>query len=231
MRAPAGRAFDRRRLLRVYRRLHRRFGPAGWWPGKTPFEVCVGAILTQNTSWRNVERALAVLRARGRLSFEGLRSLTARRLAPLLRPAGTFRVKARRLHAFVRFLGREFGGRVEGMTAVDGADLRARLLAVHGIGPETADSIALYAAGHPLFVIDAYTRRVFSRLGALAGDETYDQAQRFFMDRLPRDATLFNDFHAQVVRLGKEHCRPRPRCARCPLDDLCPRHGVREVRA
>lgn len=226
MRATARRGDDRRRLLGVYRRLRRRYGPAGWWPADTPFEVCVGAILVQNTSWRNVERALAVLRARGVLSFEGLRTLTPGRLAPLLRPAGTFRVKARRLHAFVRFLGREHDGRAAALAGVDAGVLRRDLLRVHGIGPETADSIALYAGGHPLFVVDAYTRRVFARLGHLRGDETYDAAQRYFVERLPREAALFNDFHAQIVRLGKDHCRARPRCARCPLDAICPRVGV-----
>ena len=158
-------------------------------------------------------------------------------------------MKARRLRAFLDFLGAEYGGRVEEMGAEDPAALRRKLLAVPGIGPETADSIALYAAGKPLFVVDAYTRRVFSRLGLLRSDragrarpispgtprgsrlrlrrrEGYDQVQRFLMDRLPLDAALYNDYHAQLVRLGKDHCRPRPRCAGCPLDDLCPKRGL-----
>jgi endonuclease III related protein len=236
----------RRRLLRVYRRLRARYGHAGWWPGDSSFEVCVGAILVQNTAWANVERTLASLRQRGLLSFEPLRRRPPSRLAPLLRSSGTFRVKARRLRAFLDFLGSEYGGKVEAMAAEDPARLREKLLAVPGIGPETADSIALYAAGHPFFVVDAYARRVFSRLGLLpgegradrarpgssgdgprgAGPKAYDQAQRFLMDRLPRDAALFNDYHAQLVRVGQETCRPRPRCAECPLDDLCPKQGL-----
>jgi endonuclease-3 related protein len=135
-------------------------------------------------------------------------------------------VKARRLRAFLDFLGSEYGGRVEMMGAESTRELRAKLLAVSGIGPETADSIALYAASHPVFVVDAYTRRVVSRLGLLRGDESYAEIQRFFEDRLPRDPDLLGDYHAQLVRLGKDHCRPRPRCPGCPLDDLCPRRGV-----
>jgi endonuclease-3 related protein len=209
-------------LARVYRRLRARFGPAGWWPGESPFEVCVGAILVQNTAWANAERALEALRRRRLLSFEALSRVPASRLAPLLRSSGTFRVKARRLRSFLDFLGAEYGGRVEGMAEESPAVLRRKLLAVPGIGPETADSIALYAASHPVFVVDAYTRRVFSRLGLLRGHEAYGDVQRLFEDRLPRDAGLFNDYHAQLVRLGKDHCRPRPRCDGCPLEDICP---------
>jgi len=214
-------------LRAIYRRLVRHFGPAGWWPGETPFEVCLGAILVQNTSWTNVERALECVRGAGRLSFEGLSALSAARMAALIRPSGTFRVKAARVRAFLDFLGSSYGGRVEAMRAEDPWVLRRRLLGVHGIGPETADSIALYAAGQPLFVVDAYTRRAFTRLGLLpSGALRYDEVQRFFMDRLPRDAALFNDYHAQIVRLGKEICRPRPRCGACPLETICPKRGV-----
>ena len=214
-------------LRAIYRRLVRHFGPAGWWPGETPFEVCLGAILVQNTSWTNVERALECVRGAGRLSFEGLSALSAARIAALIRPSGTFRVKAVRVRAFLDFLGSAYGGRVEAMRAEDPWVLRRRLLGVHGIGPETADSIALYAAGQPLFVVDAYTRRAFTRLGLLqSGALGYDEVQRFFMDRLPRDAALFNDYHAQIVRLGKEICRPRPRCGACPLETICPKRGV-----
>lgn len=205
----------------VYERLRTRFGHAAWWPGRTAFEVCVGAILVQNTAWSNVEKALASLRGARRLSYRGLRDLEPARIAPLIRSAGSFNVKARRLAAFVAFLGSEYGGRVAAMAADGAGTLRLKLLTVHGIGPETADSIVLYAARLPLFVIDAYTRRVCSRLGLLAGDEPYDEAQRFFMDRLPRDVDLWADFHAQLVKLAKETCRPRPRCEQCPLLDLC----------
>jgi endonuclease-3 related protein len=212
----------RRLLLLVYRRLLTGFGHAGWWPGESPFEVCVGAILVQNTAWTNVERALDALRRRGLLSFEGLRRLPPSRLARLVRPSGTFRVKATRLRALLDFLGREYGGRVEAMRDEEPGRLREKLLAVRGVGPETADSIALYAAGHPLFVVDAYTRRVFTRLGLLRGGESYGDVQRLFTDALPRDAPLYNDYHAQIVRLAKDVCRPLARCRDCPLQDLCP---------
>ena len=188
--------------------------------------MCVGAILVQNTSWRNVEKALELLRARGLLSFEALDALGVRALAPLVRSSGVFRVKARRLRAFLDFLGERFSGRVEEMGAVPTPALREALLAVHGIGPETADSIALYAAGVPVFVVDAYTRRVLARLGLVRGDEPYDEVQAFFHRRLPADAALFNDFHAQLVRLAKEVCRPRPLCDGCPLARVCARRGV-----
>lgn len=220
----------RRRLLMIYRRLLRRQGHAGWWPGETAFEVCLGAILTQNTSWTNVEKALAVLRDRALLAFAPLRAISAETLAPLIRSSGYFNVKARRVGAFLAFLEGEYGGRVEAMAREEPLVLRHKLLAVAGIGRETADSIVLYAAGLPVFVVDAYTRRIFSRLGLIRGDEDYDDIRAFFERSLPKDAALFNDYHAQIVLLGKDVCRPVPRCAACPLDDLCVRRGVRTAR-
>lgn len=213
-------------LADVYRVLRRHRGPAGWWPGESPFEVCVGAILVQNAAWSNVEKALAALRGAGRLSYAGIAALPVHELAELIRPAGCHTVKARRLAAFVEWLGRECGGRVEALSGRDPLAVRASLLAVHGVGRETADSIALYAAGLPLFVIDAYTRRVFARLGLVEGGEPYDALQRRFMDALPRDAALFNDYHAQIVGHAKDVCRKRPLCDRCPLSPVCPRIGV-----
>lgn len=186
----------------------------------------MGAILTQNTSWSNVEKALGVLRRRGRLSYQGLRGLPPSRIAPMIRSSGYFNVKARRVKAFLDFLGAEYGGRVEPMAGEDPRILRSKLLAVDGIGRETADSIVLYAAGLPLFVVDAYTRRVFGRLGLLRGDEAYDEIQDFVMTRLPPHVELYNDYHAQIVKLGKDVCRPRPRCGLCPVHNLCPRRGV-----
>ena len=212
-------------LRAVYGRLLDRQGHSAWWPGESPFEVCLGAILTQNTAWTNVEKALVVLRREGLLSYEALRDVPEARLAELIRPAGTYRIKAARVKAFLDFLGREYGGRVEAMGDEEPWTLRRKLLEVPGIGPETADAIALYAAGRPLFVVDAYTRRVFARLGLLRGDEDYADVQRFFMDRLPADAALFQDYHAQIVRLAKDVCRPAPRCAECALDDVCVRGG------
>ena len=213
----------------MYRILRRAHGKAAWWPGETPFEVCLGAILTQNTSWTNVEKALDSLRSRGLLSFAALARLRAARLAPLIRSSGYFNVKARRVKSFLDFLFREYAGRVAPMASEQPQTLRAKLLDVKGIGPETADSIVLYAAKLPLFVVDAYTRRIFSRLGYLRGDEDYDAMQRFFMERLPHDALIYNDYHAQIVLLGKNTCRKRPRCAACPLERRCEKRGVAMV--
>lgn len=215
----------RQALLRIYRRLLRARGHAGWWPGGGAFEVCVGAVLVQNTAWSNAEKALAVLRRRGLLEFAALRALSAEELAPLIRSSGCFNVKARRLAALLAFLD-AFGGRPEAMAGEDPLALRERLLAVPGVGRETADSIALYAAGLPLFVVDAYTRRVFARLGLLEGEETYDEVQAFFMRNLPREVPLYNDYHAQIVLLAKDFCRPKPLCGQCPLSDFCPREGL-----
>ncbi|HET9317656.1 MAG TPA: hypothetical protein VFQ51_18835 [Vicinamibacteria bacterium] len=216
----------RPRVIEVYQRLRDRFGPAGWWPAETPFEVCLGAILTQNTAWTNVEKALRAIRARRLLSHRALFRVRPAVLARLIRPSGTFEVKARRVRAFLEFLDSEYGGVAERMSSTRVDVLRAALLRVHGIGPETADCIVLYAAGLPSFVVDAYTRRVFERLGLLRGGESYEDVQRFFHERLPADAALFNDYHAQVVRLAKDVCRPRPLCASCPLDAVCARVGV-----
>lgn len=213
-------------LRRIYGRLLAHFGHAGWWPGRSALEVCLGAILTQNTSWTNVEKAIAELRREGALSWKALRAMPTSRLARLVRSSGTYNVKARRLRAFLDFLGREHGGRVASMAREDPWELRARLLGVDGVGKETADSILLYGAGLPLFVVDAYTRRAFARLGLVRGDEPYDTLQAFFMERLPPDAALYNDYHAQIVRLAKEVCRPQPRCGTCPLEDRCAKRGV-----
>jgi endonuclease III related protein len=210
----------------VYERLRGRFGHAGWWPAETPFEVALGAILVQNTSWTNVLRVLAGLRGRGLLSHGALFPLAVPELAELFRASGTFNVKARRVRAFLDFMEGAYGGVIERMASEDPAVLRASLLAVPGIGPETADCIVLYAAGHPSFVVDAYTRRVFGRLGLLRGGETYEEVQRLFASGLPVDVALWGDFHGQIVQLAKAACRPRPLCAACPLDDVCPRVGV-----
>ncbi len=212
----------RETLLGIYERLRDARGHGGWWPGAHAFEVCVGAILVKNTAWTSVEKALDALRGEDLLSFDALNGVPEDRLAALLRPAGTYNVKARRLRAFLDFLGTRYGGRTEAMAGEDPARLREQLLEVPGIGRETADSIVLYAAGLPLFVVDAYTRRVFSRLGLLKGDEEYDAIQRFFMDALPREAALYNDYHAQIVLLAQDACRPKPLCGRCPLEPRCP---------
>ena len=212
-------------LRSIYDRLLHEQGHSGWWPGETTFEVCLGAILTQNTAWTNAERALRALAAERLLSYDALSLVPDDRLAELLRPSGTYRVKAARVRAFLSFLGREYGGRVEGMAAEEPLVLRRKLLAVQGIGPETADAIALYAARQPLFVVDAYTRRVFSRLGVLRGNETYADVQALFMGRLGADVPLYQDYHAQIVRLAKDVCRKVPRCGACALGDVCASGG------
>lgn len=210
------------RLLDVYDRLFERFGPQCWWPGDGPFETIVGAILTQAAAWTNVEKALANLKSAGVLSPEGVASTPEGELASLLRPSGYYNVKARKLKAFVELLERQFGGDLDGMLDCPVEVLRERLLGTYGIGPETADSILLYAAGRPVFVIDAYTRRVFSRLRVEPKRDNYDGWQKMFEGSLPAESRLFNEYHALIVRLGKEHCRKEPECGGCPLLGVCP---------
>lgn len=209
--------------LAPYHRLLAAYGPQHWWPGETAFEVMVGAVLTQNTAWANVERAIANLKAAGCLGCRDILALTDQALAELIRPAGYFNVKARRLKALCAFLD-DHGVSAAPERLRDLAplpELRHRLLGVHGVGEETADSILLYALGLPVFVVDAYTRRVFSRLGLLTGSEAYRPIQQRFMSQLPADAVLYNEYHALIVHLGKSVCRPRPRCGECPLRDVC----------
>jgi endonuclease-3 related protein len=214
-------------LLRIYRALRRRFGPQGWWPGETPLEVIVGAILTQNTAWGNVERAIANLKEARLLSVRGLARVSRPRLARLVRPSGYFNQKAAALKAFSRFLARDYGGILARMGREPTAALRRKLLEVRGIGPETADSILLYAFDRPVFVVDAYTARVLSRHGIAAPRARYGDLQRLIAGRIPHRRTLYNEFHALFVRVGKEFCRKTPRCAGCPLKDHSPRRTRR----
>lgn len=210
-------------LLDVYERLYAKFGPRHWWPAKTEFEVVVGAILTQNTTWANVERALAGLRTQGLLEFPALRRAPESKLRELIRPAGYYNQKSRYLAGLMAFLDGECGGDLERLFAGEQTTVRAKLLAQRGIGPETADSILLYAGRYPVFVVDAYTFRVFSRLKLGPSDRSYDAVQAFFMKHLPRDAPLYNEYHALIVALGKQVCKKRPLCTECPLEDLpCP---------
>ena len=205
-------------LMVVFDQLLARYGQLHWWPADTPFEVCVGAILTQNTAWTNVEKAIANLKTAEMLTPRALREVTAGDLAQLIRPAGFFNVKAARLKAFVDWLFARFSGRLERMFAGDWQELRRELLLVKGIGAETADSILLYAGGQPSFVVDAYTRRIFSRLGLLPTIETpYETVRNLFMVNLPADPPLFNEYHALIVEHAKTHCRFKPRCSGCPL--------------
>lgn len=207
-------------LADIHDRLFARFGPQHWWPGETPFEVAIGAILTQNTNWRNVERAIANLKQAGMLSVDGILDADESALAELIRPSGYFRQKAARLKIFCRFLGDNFGGEIGRMADCDIHSLRKKLLSVNGIGPETADSIILYAAGKPVFVIDAYTKRVLSRHGIIDAKAGYHQVQELFHANIEHDERLFNEYHALIVRLCKEHCMKKPQCDGCPLNDV-----------
>lgn len=213
----------RKKLMVVYRALFKAFGPQRWWPGDTPFEVMVGAVLTQNTAWGNVEKAIANLKRDRLLVPSRLNRVPVRRLAALIRPSGYFNVKARRLKHLLEFIRTEYGGSLKRMFAEDFRELRQKLLMVNGIGPETADAILLYAGGKPLFVVDAYTKRVFGRHGFFSLDADYLEVQRLFMENLPRDRrlSLYNEYHALIIKVGKEHCkRTKPACSKCPLNPL-----------
>ncbi len=195
------------KLMQVYELLFERFGKQNWWPvssNNKEFEVCVGAILTQNTAWTNVEKAIKNLKENNLLSKEAIAKVNVKKLANLIRSAGYFNQKAKKLKEFASF---------------DGEVTRENLLNIWGIGPETADSILLYAYNRPTFVIDAYTKRIFSRLGR--GEKSYEELQEMFMKNLPENYRLFNEYHALIVRLAKEHCRTKPECGNCPLNNVC----------
>ncbi len=209
-------------LLRtIYDRLLTHFGPQHWWPGESPFEVMVGAILTQNTNWQNVERALANLKRHGVLSPHALAQLAPEMLAELIRPAGYFNLKAKRLRHFVQYFVERYDGDVERMQRQSADTLRAELLAISGIGPETADSILLYALQKPIFVIDAYTARILRRHRVSDEEMFYDDLQALFQDHLATDVALFNEYHALLVATGKSFCRKT-----APACDACPLHGL-----
>jgi endonuclease-3 related protein len=205
------------RLLRLYRALLARHGPQGWWPARTPFEVAVGAILTQHTAWTGAARAVAALRGRGLLAPRRLADCDVTVVAALVRPAGTHRLKARRLLDFARWLQARFGGDFRAMRRAPLGPLRREMLGVPGLGPETADAILLYAAGRPVFVADAYTRRVLARHRLLPREAGYEEARAFLEAHLPSDPALFNEFHALLVAVAKAHCGTIPDCEHCPL--------------
>src|SRR6266853_3121130 len=210
-------------LKRYFTAMSQNLGPMSWWPARTPFEVIVGAILTQNTSWGNVERAIANLRSAQMLTPSAISEARMSRLAVLVRPSGYFRQKAKKLKAFVRFLQREYGGSLKRMFDTPTEILRGKLLSVHGIGPETADSILLYAGNHPVFVVDAYTHRIFGRHGITDSKPQYETVRALFESGLPRHPQLWNEFHALIVNTGKTWCRKSaPRCEECPLRSLLP---------
>ena len=218
----SGKAKDTNELLAIYDCLFATYGPQHWWPAESPFEVMVGAILTQSAAWKNVEKAIANLKAANALTPQALRRLTLPELAALVRPSGYYNAKARKLKTMAEWLGENYGGDIAKMSVQNTERLREQLLSVHGIGPETADSIILYAANRPVFVIDAYTRRIFDRIGFVPESPNYAGYQTLFMNNLPADANLFNEYHAMLVQLGKEACRSKkPVCARCCLKALC----------
>jgi endonuclease-3 related protein len=207
-----------RKLRQFYDALFEAYGPQHWWPGDSRVEIAVGAILTQNTNWKNVERAIVNLRGANCLSWEALRDIEVERLAELIRPAGYYNVKARRLKNLVTWLWERHGGDFDGLARRSVEAVRAELLSINGIGPETADSIVLYALDMPTFVVDAYTARVAGRHGLIDGDADYHDLKALLEDRLPPDAKLFNEYHALLVAVAKRHCRTRPVCDGCPLE-------------
>lgn len=207
-------------LQKIFDDLLKHYGPQDWWPGETPFEVMVGAILTQNTNWRNVEKAIGNLKAAKVLNLQGLLQLGDSEMAELIRPAGYFNVKTKRLKAFLHFLDEEYGGDIKKMRRRPLDKLREELLSVNGVGKETADSILLYALEHSIFVIDAYTYRVFTRHYLLGEEAQYDDLQEFAMDHVDNRVEHYNEYHALLVMVGKDFCRPKPRCEDCPLNGI-----------
>lgn len=206
-----------KKLLKIFDILSAEAGPRRWWPARTSFEVMIGAILTQNTSWKNVEKAIYNLKRESALSFKKFSSMSEKEIAQLIRPSGYFNQKAKRLVTFCDFIRDEYGGIIQRMKKQNTAILRHQLLALNGIGPETADSILLYALEKPVFVIDLYTKRILSRHGLLPFSEAYDEYQRFFTDNMPEDTKLYNEYHALLVYCGNNYCRRKPKCASCPL--------------
>lgn len=214
-----------RMLNKAYDRMFAAFGPQLWWPGETPFEVIVGAVLTQNTNWKNVELAIENLRDADKLSLSAIHQLPSSKLQPLIRPAGYFRVKSTRLKNVVRHIVENYGD-VETMFQQDLPRLREDLLTINGVGPETADSILLYAGDKPTFVIDAYTARIAKRHGWIEPGADYDALKTFFESQVEQSVPLFNEYHALIVRVGKEFCKPTPKCENCPLQSMLPEAGV-----
>lgn len=215
------------RLMKMYSLLLKHFGPQNWWPGETELEVMVGAVLTQNTNWKNVEKAIGNLKNKKLLSLGALHSMAVEVLAQEIRPAGYFNIKARRLKNLIDFIVDQYHGDLSQFLEGETRSLREGLLSVKGIGPETADSILLYAARRPIFVIDAYTYRILSRHGMVEEQGiTYYELQDLFMDHLPEDTAFFNEFHALIVQTGKNYCKRKPLCNRCALEQWGPSSPV-----
>jgi endonuclease-3 related protein len=206
------------KLMDMFDLLFAHFGPQAWWPGETDLEMMVGAVLTQNTNWKNVERAIENLKSKGLLTVNALCSMPMEALAQEIRPAGYYNVKAKRLMNLIQFIKDRYGEDLSGFSKDETQKLREGLLSVNGVGPETADSILLYAARRPVFVIDAYTHRILNRHGMSEDQATYYELQELFMDNLPEDQELYSDFHALIVQAGKNYCKKTPLCLECPLE-------------
>jgi len=204
-------------LTTIYDTLFRQWGPQHWWPGDTQFEIIVGAILTQNTNWTNVEKAIANLNAACVLNPHALHTMASDQLAELIRPAGYFRIKAQRIKSFLTWLFESAGGDLALLDPRHTDSLREELLAIRGIGPETADSILLYAFNRPVFVVDTYSARLAVRHGLIESPFGYEELQDLFQSNLPEDVQLYNEYHALIVKTGKDFCKPKPRCEKCPL--------------
>jgi endonuclease-3 related protein len=214
-------------LLEAYEKLFAKYGPQQWWPAQTKFEVLVGAVLVQNTAWRNVEKALENVREAGVLDPHRLHQLPVEELAELIRPAGYYRVKAQRLRNLLKLVVEQYDGDLDAMFSGPPDILREELLAVRGVGPETADAILLYAGEKPAFVVDTYAQRVLARHGWIDFDADYHMIQEHILSELPSDVRLYNEYHALLVRVGKDHCKTAPKCEGCPLQELLPDGGPR----
>ena len=210
------------KLIRIYELLLEAYGPQYWWPAESPLEVLVGAVLTQNTNWQGVEKAMASLKLHDLLNPHKLQAIPTEDLARLIKPAGYYNLKAHRLKNLIAFLTEAYSGDLETMGQAETDRLRKELLAVNGVGPETADSILLYALEKPVFVVDTYTYRIMSRHGLVGEEVSYDELQELFIQHLPVEVKLFNEYHALLVRVGKLHCRRQPHCQGCPLEPLLP---------
>ena len=207
-------------LMEIYNLLLSSFGPQNWWPAETELEMMVGAILTQNTSWNNVEKAILNLKEKSLLSIQKLSRIPASILAEYIRPAGYYNLKVKRLKNLINFIVDRYNGDISNLFSLDTEAIREKLLTVKGIGLETADSIVLYGAERPIFVVDTYTHRILTRHGLIEEDAGYNDVQSFFMDNLSHDVELYKEFHALIVKTGKDFCRRKPRCSECPLDSL-----------
>ena len=211
------RVLKKKVLREFYNRLFQAFGKQNWWPGESAFEIIIGAMLTQNTNWSNVEKAICNLKKQNLLTPQKLHALSHACLAKLIKPAGYFNLKAKRIQNFLVYFFKTYNGNISSMKRQRISRLREELLSVNGIGPETADSILLYALGKPVFVVDAYTKRFLSRHAIIDENSDYYDIQRLFMENVSNDRQLFNEYHALIVRLGKDYCRPKPRCESCSL--------------